>query len=465
MPMVNALPLRSVAVIVFVGCFALSSCGDYNEPKGADEIIGTAKESVSAPDVPTADVIADVNESVEFTATGAKSNRGHSLEYRFDFDAEGGGDYSPWSPSQKASNSYAEPGTPVVKAQARCAVHRQEVSKWSEGLVLMIGQGPETEITEVEGAYFAGGGLQKFKIDFQDGVPDTVPYGTWITVRYKGADTTIAAANCTDPINKCVRYQKRFSRDSDRIDGWFSQTAWLPDDSEDNNPIGVTDSTSMNIGSVEYVIQFRAVDSNGRRDGSPAELSIVGNYDPTLDSYTIKNHTGEVIGDGGTVIWNWWQPVDSGLTVENSQLMKTKTFYFVIEATGHDDPRERPGSGVHSWFYEFKNVGSSGTSAFARSDRWVDAATVDALSDTFTWVAVYPEADINGDEVFVNDPPAWNGQSFDFSVMGRDLPSGEVFAQSLFVGGESRLINQYQTGEVGRWTPSGELRIRIELRR
>ncbi|UCH83940.1 MAG: hypothetical protein JSW50_16120 [Candidatus Latescibacterota bacterium] len=465
MPMVYAFPLKRFALAAIAVMVVLAGCGDYDAPKGTDEIVGTAKEAVSAPDRPAGKVIVEVDENVEFTASGAKSSRGHALEYRFDFDAEGDRDFSPWSSSHKASVAFSKQGSPVIKAQARCAEHRQEVSGWSEGLVMMVGQGPETEITKVEGSYFAGATLKRFEIDFQDGVPDTVPYGTWITVRYKGIDTTIASAECTDPINKCMRYQKRFARQSDRVDGWYSQTPWLPEDPEDNNLIGVTDSTSMNIGSVEYTIQVSASDSHDRRDGTPAELSIVGNFDPTLDSHSIKNHTGEEIGDGGTIVWNWWEPVDSGLTVENSQLMKTKTFYFVIEATGHDDPRERPGSGVYSWFYEFIDVGSSSTSQFARSDRWVDAATVNALSDTFTWVAIYPEADVNGDDVFVNNPPSWNGQSYDFSVVGRDLPSNESFTQRMFVDGENQLIKQYPTGELGRWTVRGELRFRIELRR
>jgi hypothetical protein len=145
--------------------------------------------------------------------------------------------------------------------------------------------------------------------------------------------------------------------------------------------------------------------------------------------------------------------------------MKTKTFYFVIGATGHDHPKERPGAGVYSWYYEFKNVGVAGTTRFARSDRWIDGATVNALSDTFTWVAVYPESDVSGDEIFVNNPPEWNDKSYDFSIIGRDLPGSEEFLQKLFVNGQDFLINQYVTGEMGRWTAAGGLRFHIVLTR
>ncbi|MEJ2721216.1 MAG: hypothetical protein P8181_08745, partial [bacterium] len=314
-------------------------------------------------------------------------------------------------------------------------------------------------------SYRVGEDLREDEIDFTDAVPDTVPYGSWITVFYTAADTTAGGDECDDPMNKCLAYQKRFSRDSARIPGSFSQTSWLPADREDTNPFGVRDSTSMNIGSVEYTFEVRGVDMYDRRDRTPAQLSIVGNFDPVLDGAAIANHTGEIIGDGDTLVWNWWEPADSGLVVQGSELMKTKTFYFVIEAAGHDHPKERDGAGVYSWFYEFANVGAGGTTPFAHSDQWIDGETVDALSDTFTWVAVYPESDINGDEIFVDNPPSWNGKSFDFSIMGRDLPSNESFSQSMFVDGQSQLINQYPAGGLGRWTAPDGFRWHMVLRR
>jgi len=455
----------SVIIIVLALFFGTAGCGDYEEPQGTQDIIGTADETITAPDVPTGNVIADIGESIEFSASGAKSSRGHALEYRFDFDAEGERDITNWSSSNKGRTSFSKQGSPVVKAQARCSQHPQNVSPWSEGLAVMVGQGPETEILKVVNSFVVGGDLQVEEIDFGDAIADTVPYGSWITVFYKGTDTTAALGDCDDTINKCLSYQKRYERDSARIPGSYSQIEWRPGDAEDNNPFGVSDSTSMNIGSVEYLIQVRAVDGVERLDNTPAELLIVGNFDPTLDSRSLENHTGEVIGDDGTILWDWWAPADSGVVVVDSELMKTKTFYFVIKAEGHDHPKERPGAGIHSWFYEFKNVGADGTTGFARSDRWTDAAMVNALSDTFTWVAVYPEGDVNGDEIFVNNPPEWNGKSYDFSVMGRDLPAAEEFLQKLFIDGNDRLINHYVTGELGRWTAAGGFRFHIMLTR
>ncbi|UCG53470.1 MAG: hypothetical protein JSW58_07925 [Candidatus Latescibacterota bacterium] len=454
--------LLSVA-LVMVGL--LWSCGDYEPPKGANEIIGTSDEKVTVPETPTGNVFVDVGESMMVTTGGATSSRGHLVEYRFDFDADGEHDYSAWGIDARVEKAWTSAGIKGVKAQARCSRHPNVTSKWSDGLTVMVGQGPETELIQVLNFYKVGQNEFTDEIDFLDDIPDTVPYGSWITIFYRGIDTTQASSQCSDPVNKCLSYQKSYVRDSDRVPGSHAQTPWMPADPEDNNPFGANDSTSMNIGSVEYTIRARAVDFYGRVDPTPAEIPIIGNFDPTLDSFTIKNHSGESIGDGETLVWDWWEPVDSGLVVIGSELKKTKTFYFVIEATGHDHPKEREGSGVYSWFYQFANVGIPGTQKFARSENWVDGIMVNALSDTFEWVAVYPSDDMNGDEVFVNNPPEWNDKSYDFSVMGRDLPSNEVFDQYVFVNGQRQPINSYSAAQLGRWTSPDGSRFHIVLRR
>ena len=80
----NVVPQKPIVAAVLIATLAavlgLSACGSYEEPQGTAEIVGTAGEVVTAPDVPTGDVVIDVGETVEFAAEGARSSRGHVLE-------------------------------------------------------------------------------------------------------------------------------------------------------------------------------------------------------------------------------------------------------------------------------------------------------------------------------------------------------------------------------------------------
>ena len=77
--------------------------------------------------------------SYSYSTSGAVSNVGHPIEYRFYW---GDGSYSNWSSAESASKSWSSPGTYTVKAQARCATHTSIESNWSGALSVIIS--PET---------------------------------------------------------------------------------------------------------------------------------------------------------------------------------------------------------------------------------------------------------------------------------------------------------------------------------
>lgn len=454
-------------LIIVAAAMLLAGCG-RDETPGTVDVVKPPDEKVSKPDLPGGERVVDVGGPVEFTAGGSKSTRGHALQYRFDFDAAGEHDYSQWISTDirdlaVASAEWNQSGGYVVKAQARCASHTSAESEWSDGFGIEAGLGPDTDIFHIVNMYTIGRTTYTDTIDFRDAVPDTVPFGSWITLFYKGQDTTFAAAECPDPLNKCLSYQVQYSRDSDRIPGATATSVWFPSPPEDSNPYGTADSTSMNVGSLEYVIRARAVDWFGRSDPSPAEIEIVGNFDPTLDNFAIRNEAGFPVGDSQTLFWNFWEPADSELVVVGPELMVRKTFIFVIDAAGHDHPKERQGSGVFSWLYRFEREDERGVfDKFGRSGYWAEGLEVNALSDTIRWVVEYPVADVNGDAVF-NNLPVWIGRWYDFSVVGRDIPKNEMFEQYVFFYREKQLVNSYLTDLLGRWTAPGSQRIKFSI--
>ena len=332
------------------------------------------------------------------------------------------------------------------------------------GLTVTVGLVPVTEIVRVINSYRVGGMTFTDSINFRDAIPDTVPYGSWLKVYYEGTDAGFDFSQCQDLLNKCFTYQMRYEAVSNKVSSFHDMSSWLPFDPVDTNPIGATDSMSINIGSAEYTIWARTTGISGTPDPTPPSFDIIGNFCPTLDSFGIENYDGNTIADGDTINFDWWAPVDSGNTViDGTRLMKTKTFSFVIRGTGHDHPRERDGSGVKSWQYRFLRTDNGQEDFLAKSGTWADGLLPNELIDTFTFIAVYPDSDVVGDSLFVQAPPKWHQTTYDFSVQGRDLTVLEVFEQKMFFDGGPQLVNQHFVGELARRTEENKMRIHIRL--
>ncbi|MFQ5510402.1 MAG: hypothetical protein ACE5EO_01010 [Candidatus Krumholzibacteriia bacterium] len=452
--------MRRLFVTVVLTVF-MSACGGEDAqipppPPGPSEV-------VTVPIVPMGDVSVLAGDTVTYRSGGAASSLEHPVEYRFDLDRAGAGDRTAWGDADTASVIWSGVGLLDVAAQARCKIHPLVESQWSPALTVMLGLTADTEITTILVTYLVGGQPVNEFVDFMDAVPDTVPYRSWITVFYEGSG--FAPALCADPVNMCFEYQLNYERDSRFFPPGvkFFQSPWLPLDPIDNNPFSGVDSTSMNIGSLEYVIRARTTNPTGP-DPTPASVPIVGNFDPTLDSFRLENHDGTVINDNDTIVWDWWAPADSGFAIIGLDPFKTKTFRFFIHATGHDHPKE-DGSGIAAWRYTFPRVSDGFEESFGRAGAWFDGAASSTLADTVTYTAVYPLADVRGDSVFVDDPPSWQDQTHDYSVTGRDLPGLENFEQYVFFLGKKNLINSYTTADMARRTQTGTMRFHIKLRR
>ena len=338
--------------------------------------------------------------------------------------------------------------------------------------------GPDTEIIQVLNTYFVDRQPVQELIDFRDAVPDTVPDGSWITLFYRVPDFLVPPPSCPDPVNKCIRYQTNYTRRSAKFPGIFDATTrWLPDPPEDSNAFGITDSTSMNTGTVEYTVRVRAVEGQGLTptefdvpDATPAAVNIVGNFVPTLDNVTIENHDGTVVGDGGSVVWDWWHPANfhgsPGDTLDFSDppnVWVVREFFFVVKGSGHDHPKEDKG-GVKSWFYNFtRSDDPSFVQPFARSGLWVDAAEVNALCDTVRLTVRYNLFEDMGGKMAFEALPDWLQRSYDLTIQGRDTKSTDEFDQFMFVNGVKALINRYLTAALGRETQEGTMGFNLTI--
>jgi hypothetical protein len=594
------------------------------------------RETISQPDPPAGDAVADVDETKTYTTGGATSSLGHGLEYRFDLDADGLHRYTGWSVHETVSVSWPDSGLYVVKAQARCAVHRKKRSPWSAGTTVLVGVAaihpeirfathingahkpyqhadvpldtvgmfkpfeisyhgisitniieaykffpltagvtlpgqdvwttdlsdtlrgfpntgddalpsgvfrlaaqcrdilgleslvdmgdyeegvaqvvvnydPNTEIFNLLSNYTVSDGtggtvvIQEV-INFHDGIPDTVSYDSWARIDYRGWDDPRDGTLC-EPIdpNRCTGFQVAYWKESVHNPGAQEFSLWQPRSGiHDTDPLSATDSNTFHIGSLEYELYVRSVDEFERPDGTPASVSVIGNFDPTMDMVAVEDHLGNQINLAviDTLTWNFWKgegwpyvcqcdTLDMGQAVCDAQFIScqgrtypdhrgtfdwVKSWSFHIKAAGHDHPKDPPpsnndplGSGIKSWRYmvrnsqgQFINLGKSGPGFFEYK---IDGQTqINVLDDVITWrttypsiitgpAAGYPDGDPYGCTVFEN-LPSWLDDGLTVFLIGKDsyAQSQFEFEQGIFINGVHSIINVFPDASLGRRT-------------
>jgi uncharacterized repeat protein (TIGR02543 family) len=114
-------------------------------------------EEIFPPKTPTGPSSGNTGTSYVFSASGASSNLGHTLEYQFDWKGDGTTDLSPWgSPSQ--SKIWTIAGDYNVRARARCVTHPNVVSWWSQVQSVSVAEKPFLHVLTPNGgeSYLVG---------------------------------------------------------------------------------------------------------------------------------------------------------------------------------------------------------------------------------------------------------------------------------------------------------------------
>jgi len=95
-----------------------------------------------------------INESYTFTVGSGRSNAGHAVEFRFDWND---GTFSDWFFSDSADHAYTTAGIYDLAYQARCAQHTTEVSDWSGTHDIDITGAPESVNTPDRPSHYLPG--------------------------------------------------------------------------------------------------------------------------------------------------------------------------------------------------------------------------------------------------------------------------------------------------------------------
>jgi hypothetical protein len=224
---------------------------------------------------------------------------------------------------------------------------------------------------------------QQMNVNFLDGIPDTLPDSSRVRMVYWGWDDPKDRQNLEHDPPLPIRFQFQYNRWS--IDESGARVAdklspWYPlKNPEDTNPgAGVSDlyrdrdSTTMRVGTFNYRFLARSFDEQKKPDGTPAVVSFVGNFPPRIDSLLTGFYTRQgvsppppdrrfvwVKNDTMVIGWNSSQAVARGDTLcpytvklsTDTLGTITRSYRYTIRSGGHDDYRDRPGSGIRGWRY------------------------------------------------------------------------------------------------------------------
>jgi hypothetical protein len=214
---------------------------------------------------------------------------------------------------------------------------------------------------------------------------------------------------------------------------------------------------------------------------------VVGNFDPTIDTISIRDDNGTPLNLAvvDTLRWNFYKGVGWPYTAqEDTQLWDGrfyKRFAFTIGGAGHDHAKDPDGSAIRTWrYYTYTDyTGTSGTGTFwplgRAGNAWFPGTGVNQMSDRVEVEIRYEHP--QGDDLFAQ-LPGYINQVLTVVLYGRDTQLLEPeFSQYVYwdmvkegdpagTGISSRnLINAFPPEVLGRWTPPKTATFYLQLER
>jgi len=366
-----------------------------------------------------------------------------------------------------------------------------DAGQFRRGVALVqVNFDPDTRIEDVKNTWVDQNDVVHVDdINFTDATPDTVPYGSWLYYQYFAFDDRRDTKVCSPTdADKCIDFQVKYIRNSARVAGAREDSGWLPRNGRhDSDANSATDSNSVNVGSLEYQFYAGGIDENGARDGTPPLFSIVGNFDPKINTTGLRDHFNDPVNVAtiDTLTWNFYKGVGwpystQADTVGTSDGRYYKRFAWTLSGTGQDDARD-PAGGVENWryyVYTDYNAGSN-TGTFwplgRAGDAWFPGPALNVLNDRFELTVKYDDPE--GDDLLANLPAYFNN-TITIVLYGRDTGLVEPdFKQWFFLNvvppgspagsgvGTQTLINSFSSSTLGRWTPKKVITFYLKFER
>ena len=317
---------------------------------------------------------------------------------------------------------------------------------------VVVNHDPDTRLLFGESFYTDQSGMpHEVLIDFDDADPDTMPYNSRLRMHYLGWDDPKDSLEYTDPPVP-MRFQFKFERWGYGLRGGISshKPAWMPElRAEDTNCNSNEDSTTMMVGSYDYLFLSKSFDEQYRYDHTPDTVAFVGNFPPSIDRivlaydsipYSPTLELANIKGDTVFIaIGRALAPrpeedyVSAYMTEYDAEREVFNQFFkLYINGKGHDDPRDPPGSAVMGWYF---SITAEEDYYYRSEEEWLYDFDPDTILQEITFRLIIPK-DPNfhdfprPDPEFVNNLPLWMGNQ-DLTVRGVDLHTAELFSEAI----------------------------------
>lgn len=143
-----------------------------NRAESIHKAIVVSQETITPPTTPSGNESLRVLEAGTYYTGGSFSNLNHPVEYLFEW---GDGSLSSWGGATQ-NHSWSNTGTFYIKAKARCAVHTNRESEWSNSYTVIVESAP---ITKADFTATPQNGASPLNVCFNDMSSGTVTSWLW----------------------------------------------------------------------------------------------------------------------------------------------------------------------------------------------------------------------------------------------------------------------------------------------
>jgi hypothetical protein len=338
----------------------------------------------------------------------------------------------------------------VIARDEAGALSRADLTTGEGVCQVVINHDPDTEILFGENFFTDGAGLQHDEtINFDDGFADTLPYNSRLRMHYVGWDDSRDSLEYTNPPLP-MRFQFKYERWGYGLSGGISsyKPSWMPEaKAEDTNCNSDEDSTTMRVGSYEYLFLAKSFDEQYRYDHTPDTVRFFGNYKPTIETvavawdsipysptYELRKMDADTLyiglvpagasgrGDTCTAFSIQYDPV--------AQIFSLFYRFFIV-AGGHDDRRDPPGSAIRGWLFSLTGPEDY---YFRGENEYIYSFAADTFQQDLTFRLIVPQdpdyPTPRPDPDFINNPPGWMGEQA-LVVRGADILNTVKFKEEI----------------------------------
>lgn len=318
---------------------------------------------------------------------------------------------------------------------------------------IVVNHDPDTRITGGECFYTPQGTGEptSIRIDFSDGIPDTLPYDSRLRFDYLGWDDPKDQVSLENDPPLPIRFQFRYFRQTN--EGLAQkESSWYPlTGAEDTNPcdwqadpvIRDADSTTIRVGTFDYEFRVRSFDEQYRADGTPDTISFVGNFPPTIDEarygyyFIVAPPPGIIESPDDTIRIQWdWIPFNANAALPFEETYdpvahtRTKYYRLYIFADAHDDRRDPPGSGVKGWQFFVDDPDED--YSYKKEGEWIFDHETNYMEQDLLLKITAPTDELGNVNVdsLINNPPLFLGEQF-LELRGKDISDREIFHEGV----------------------------------